>query len=272
MNHRVLARLLVGLLMAAPLCAPAGQDSRFHWPNGAKAAVSLAYDDALDSQLDNAIPALNRYGFHGSFYLTLANPSVRFRVQDWRDAARLGHELGNHTLFHSCSGSRPGREWVEPWNDLDSMPVEEVKQHILLANALLHAIDGREERTFTTPCGDLQASDGYYLDAVKSQFVAIKALFPEGVTPDMKTLDPYLVSVATPVNASGDELIAIVRAAAEQGSMANLTFHGVGGDYLAVSEEAHEQLLRYLAEHRDAYWVDTFLNIMRYVKAQRPPE
>lgn len=28
----------------------------FAWPEGWKAAVSLAYDDALDSQLDNAIP------------------------------------------------------------------------------------------------------------------------------------------------------------------------------------------------------------------------
>ena len=41
----------------------------FNWPNNKTAAVSLAYDDALDSQIDNAIPALKKYNFKGSFYL-----------------------------------------------------------------------------------------------------------------------------------------------------------------------------------------------------------
>ena len=39
----------------------------------ARAAVSLAYDDALDSQLDNAIPALDRHGLRATFYLTAGN-------------------------------------------------------------------------------------------------------------------------------------------------------------------------------------------------------
>jgi hypothetical protein len=134
---------------------------------------------------------------------------------------------------------------------------------------MLYAIDGREERTFTAPCGDLFASDEPYLDVVAGEFVAIKAA-PGGVTPDMRTLNPYAVGVDGPVGASGTELIAVVQAAAERGTMANLTFHGIGGDYLAVSAEAHEQLLLHLAEHPEIYWVDTFLNIMKHVKANHP--
>ena len=54
--------------------------------------------------------------------------------------------------------------------------------------------------------------------------------------------------------------------------MFNFTFHGIGGDYVTTSTQAHEQLLAYLAAHRDAYWTDTFLSIMIYVKAnQRRP-
>ncbi|MCU0989095.1 MAG: polysaccharide deacetylase family protein [Xanthomonadales bacterium] len=262
-------RLLATVLLAAPCLASAQQELPFRWPNGARAAVNLAYDDALDSQLDQAIPALERHGFRGSFYLTLANPSVRARLEDWRAAAGRGHELGNHTLFHACAKSLPQREWVSAWLDLDTITVDELKQHIVLANAMLHAIDGREERTFTAPCGDLYAAGEYYLDAVKDQFVAIKAR-AGGVTPDMRTLDPYLVGVDAPAGATGAELIETVRQAAALGTMANLTFHGVGGDYLAVSAEAHEELLRHLADNRDLYWVDTFLNIMQYVKASRP--
>ncbi len=43
----------------------------------------------------------------------------------------------------------------------------------------------------------------------------------------------------------------------------------VGGDYLSVSQQAHEELLNHLATHRSIYWTDTFINIMRYVKEAR---
>ena len=271
--QRPVSRALLGsFLLLVPPVTWAQKATAFPWPNGARAAVSLAYDDGLDSQLDHAIPALDRHGFRGSFYLTLASPAVRSRLGEWRAAAGRGHELGNHTLFHACSKSRPGREWVEPWNDLDRMTVEELRQHVILANTMLHAIDGRDERTFTTPCGDLYTADGHYLDALKPEFVAIKAGFSGAVPEDMAALDPYFVSVAVPVEVSGEELIAIVREAAERGTMANLTFHGVGGDHLAVSEQAHGELLRHLAENPGVYWVDTFLGIMQYVKANRPAE
>jgi len=46
------------------------------------------------------------------------------------------------------------------------------------------------------------------------------------------------------------------------GAMANITFHGIGGDYLSVSRQAHEELLTYLAANRDVYWTDTFITIM----------
>jgi peptidoglycan/xylan/chitin deacetylase (PgdA/CDA1 family) len=190
------------------------------------------------------------------------------RLKDWRTAASQGHELGNHTLFHPCSASRPDREWVEPQHDLDHIPVAELRERILLANSMLHAIDGQAERTFTAPCGDMEAAGEPYLASIRQEFVAIKA-YAGGVTPDMNQLDPWLVGVAVPVGLSGDQLIAIAREAAEKGTMANFTFHGIGGDHLSVSREAHEALLQYLDENRDVFWVDTFLNIMHYVKDQK---
>jgi len=243
----------------------ARDNAGFNWPNGARAAVNLAYDDALDSQLDHALPALDRYGFKGSFYPTLSSPVVRERLDEWRAAASRGHELGNHSLFHQCSASLPDRGWVKSYHDLDEITVDEMRENIELASTMLFAIDGRSERTFTVPCGDPEAGGQNYVDAVKPLFVAIKSM-AGGVTPDMKTLDPYAVGVVAPVGLTGEQLIAIAKEAAEEGTMANFTFHGVGGDYLSVSTEAHEQLLKHLAANPDVYWVDTFLNIMRYVK------
>ncbi|MFT3761365.1 MAG: polysaccharide deacetylase family protein [Pseudoxanthomonas sp.] len=264
-------KLCMALCLAALAATPAhaaDAGKPFAWPDGKKAAVSLAYDDALDSQLDNAIPALDRYGFKASFYLPLANAPVWKRLDEWRRAAQEGHELGNHTLFHQCAGSQPGRDWVEPQRDLDTTTAAQMKDQVLLANAMLRSIDGKDRRTFTAPCGDLLAHGENYIDLVAPDFVAIK-LVGGAVTPDMRTLDPAAVPVDAPVGVSGAELIAKVEEAARRGTMANFTFHGIGGDYLTVSAEAHEELLRYLAAHRDVYWVDTFVNLMDYVRGQQ---
>jgi peptidoglycan/xylan/chitin deacetylase (PgdA/CDA1 family) len=266
MTHRT-CLTLAALLLTAHTAHTAAADSSFHWPQGARAAVSLAYDDALDSQLDHAIPTLNKYGLKGSFYLQMSNPAVDKRMADWRRAAASGHELGNHSLFHQCSRKAPGHDWVQPQRDLDTTSAAQMQDQVLLANTMLYAIDGKRERTYTVPCGDVLAAGSDYLPGLRSGFVAIK-VSGAALTPSMQGLDRYAVGVAAPEGWSGAQLIAVVEQAAARGTMVNLTFHGIGGDYLTTSAQAHEELVRYLAEHRQLYWTDTFLNIMTYVKKQ----
>lgn len=256
-----------GALLACCHLAAAAAPA-FHWPAGARAAVSLAYDDALDSQLDKALPVLNRYGLKGSFYLPLSSPVLEQRMPAWRAAASRGHELGNHSLFHQCSGKLPNRAWVLAHRDLDTTSVDQMKDQVLAANTMLKAIDGKSGRTYTVPCGDTLAAGVDYLPAIAPSVVAIKVA-GAAVTPSMAALDPYAVTVMAPEGLSGKELIAIVEEAAAKGTMVNLTFHGIGGDYLVTSSEAHEELVRYLARHKRRFWTDTFVNIMRYVKKQK---
>lgn len=260
-----LKHLTLAFVCISNVCIATDNTTTFTWPHDIKAAVSLSYDDAVDSHLDNAIPALNKHKLKGTFYLSLSSNTIAKRLEDWRSAAKRGHELGNHTLFHQCSRALPNRTWVQPHHDLDKISVAQIQQEILLANSFLHAIDGKKERTFTTPCTDIMAADGNYLSSIKSEFVAIKSSIG-GIVPDMNTLDPYTVSVVTPSNVSGQLLIALVTAAAQKGTMVNITFHGIGGDHFSVSKEAHEELLQYLDDNRDIYWTDTFINIMKYVK------
>ena len=261
------AGVFAGMFAGSAMAAEPGP--AFAWPQGARAAVSLAYDDALDSQLDHAIPVLDKAGIKGSFYLQLSNPSVARRMAAWRAAAAGGHELGNHSLFHQCSRSQPGRDFVEPHRNLDTTSVEQMRDQVLLANTMLMAIDGRQERTFTTPCGDTVAGGRDYLAAVRGSFVAVKVVGGDGVIASMRTLDPLAVPVATPSGVTGAELIAVVRKAVQQGSMVNFTFHGIGGDYLSVSAQAHEELVRFLADNRQLIWTDTFLSIMQHVRREQ---
>lgn len=258
--------LLLGLVLW-PCITLAGDG--FAWPQGRKAAVSLAYDDALESHLDSAIPALDRHRLTGSFYLQMSRDTVWSRKEDWRAAARKGHELGNHTLFHQCSGRGAGREWVTPSQDLDATTLAQMVAQVELADTLLAQIDGRATpRSFTVPCGDRQAKDGDYVAAIADRFIGIKV--PGGaVVADMATLDPAAVPVLAPEGMSGAQLIALVEDAGRKGTMVNLTFHGIGGDYLRISNEAHDELLAWLDAHRDDYWVATFTEIMQWVRERR---
>ena len=226
-------------------------------------AISLSYDDALDSQLDNAVPALNHHGLTASFYLVLASPSVRRRLPDWRAVAAQGHELGNHTIHHPCSASKPDRDWVRSYYNIDTYLLDEIVDEITVANSFLHAIDGRDERTLTPPCGDVFASGENYLPAVRRLFVAIKGFESD---------NQAFASAWVPVGISGPDLIDRVNAEATRGTrLFNVIFHGIGGDYLAVSTEAHDQLLDFLAAQRESFWVDSYINIMKYASGHGAP-
>ena len=51
-------------------------------------------------------------------------------------------------------------------------------------NNILKAIDGKTERTFAYPCGDMKIHDTAYLDRLKNKFIAAR-----GVTPEMLPID-----------------------------------------------------------------------------------
>lgn len=251
-------RLLVPIccLFAATLANAEGVE----WPNGARAAVSLSYDDTLNSQLDNAVPALDKHGIKASFYLILSSEVLFERLDEWRKLAANGHELGNHTIYHPCSAAQPDREWVRPHNDMDRRTVEHMRDEVRVANTFLKAIDGRDERTLTPPCGDVNTRDGNYLEHIKDLVVATKG---------SENLPPGVVSYDLPSAVTGQQLIAIVEKAAERGGFANIIFHGVGGDHLAVSTQAHAELIAHLAANRATYWTDTYMNIMKHVLGKR---
>ena len=59
------------------------------WPDGAKVAVSLSFDDARLSQPDAGIPMLDSFGVKATFYL---NPGpMKERLEGWKKAVAAGH-------------------------------------------------------------------------------------------------------------------------------------------------------------------------------------
>ena len=254
-QHVFLVLLLI-LLTGKANCSDS-QDATT-WPGNKQFAISLSYDDALDSQLDNAVPQLTMYGYKASFYVYPASEPFQRRLSEWKLLAQQGHELGNHSLYHPCRGSLPNREWVEPHKDLDKYSIKRILLELDIANLMLNTIDGKNLRTYTIPCGDTQVTDGDYYGLLAERFLAVKG---EGVA------EGYAI-LYTPSNVSGEELINYVKSPPAGIRLINILFHGVGGDHLSVSSEAHQQLLAYLATNENIYWIDTYQNIMRHKKTK----
>src|SRR5207244_205031 len=82
------------------------------WQDDCHGAVSLTFDDGMTSQLQIAIPMLNDHSLRGTFYVNPRGDNWQERLEPWREAARTGHEIGNHTMAHPCT--RAFRETGEP--------------------------------------------------------------------------------------------------------------------------------------------------------------
>ncbi|MEJ2056054.1 MAG: polysaccharide deacetylase family protein, partial [Calditrichaceae bacterium] len=146
--------------------------------NNKRCAVSLTYDDALNVHLDIVQPALDSLGFKGTFYIPISFPGFRERLQDWKKLAANGNELGNHTLFHPCAGSYPGRDWVQPDYDLDGYTMKRFIDEVEVANTTLRAIDGRRTRTFAYTCGDTMIGDSSFVPKIKKYFAGARSVTP----------------------------------------------------------------------------------------------
>lgn len=232
---------------------------------GKTCAVSLTYDDALNVHLDNVVPLLDSLGLKGTFYLSGYFPAFRARVTDWKAVAAKGHELGNHTLFHPCTGKLPGREWVQPDYDLGNYTMQRLADEIKMANTLLEALDGKTKRSFAYPCGDTKIGDSSYVDKIRNDFAAARGVKSE--KPRINEIDLFNVGAYMINGQTGAELIALVKQAMQNNALIVFLFHGVGGEHsLNVSLNAHRELLLFLKQHEKDIWTAPFVDIAEYVR------
>ncbi len=234
------------------------------WHNK-KCAVVLTYDDAIGIQLDNALPALDSLELKATFYLSGFSEALSSRLPEWKAAAKNGHELGNHTLFHPCTGKIAGREWVAADYDLSNYTVRRMTDEIRLTNTLLKAIDGKKERTFAYPCGDTKIGDVSYLNGIKGDFAGARGVRAQMLK--IEQLDLYNVEAYGVNGESAEQLIGLVKNAMENNTLLVFIFHGVGGGHsLNVGLNEHSKLLHFLKQQEREVWVAPFIEVVKYAK------
>jgi peptidoglycan/xylan/chitin deacetylase (PgdA/CDA1 family) len=273
----------VGLIMAALglLAADAGPASRqmaaaqqeqadpaFKWPPGKRAAISLSFDDGRASQVDVGLGVLDASGVKATFYVVPG--AVADRREGWRRAVASGHEIGNHSLTHPCSGNFP---WARD-KALEQFTLAGIRRELEDANAGIAEALGVTPATFAYPCGQTFVGRGEgttsYVPVVSRLFIAGRGWLDEAPN------DPAVVDLAQVFGASMDdqtfeELRPLVEQTLERGGWLVLAGHDIGSapGRQVTRVDTLRALLTYAGDPGRGLWVDTVANVARHVRASR---
>lgn len=95
--------------------------------------VMLTYDDTDLDQYTVALPAMNKYGFKGVFFImtvSLGRPNYMSKDQV-KDLAHKGHTIGSHTWDHHNVKKYQGQDWVtqieKPTRQLEALTGKPIK-------------------------------------------------------------------------------------------------------------------------------------------------
>jgi peptidoglycan-N-acetylglucosamine deacetylase len=242
-----------------------------------KAIICLTYDDGLESQLTTAIPQLDSMGLKATFFLNAiqgSSPSDKIgqtpeAVLGWTNAAKNGHELGNHTLFHPC----PKNLGWDSTISIENYTIERITKEVSTQNTLLSLLDPkRKKRSFAFPCNNNLIRGKDYVKSIHDKGLVTFARGggdSNSVITDFTHLNTLMVpSWHVWTGTTLDQLISFAEKVKNAHGMGVYQLHGVGSQVFKISGETHRAFLEYLKAHPDDYWVTTFSEAMEYVTKQ----
>ncbi len=233
----------------------------YTWPNNARAAVSLTYDDGMDSQFENAVPALKKYNLKATFFPTGDYLMNDAHAGEWLEIIKDGNEIGCHTINHACNKSKKLSYSLQDYT-LQRMK-QELQDNIDRLKKLGY-VSGYY--VFAYPCGDTFVGDNdeSYIPLVKEKFLAARGVTWRHAYPD--AIEMTMIPCFAVNGKTGPEMIELAKEAEMTNSWAVFLFHGVGGDWIPTDAQAHEELLKYLSDNRDKYWIAPFGEVAKYIK------
>ncbi len=263
---RVFVRvLLFQLCLAAPSAIRAQTAAaEFAWPEGRRAAVSLSFDDARSSQVDTGLAVLDRLGAKATFYVVPAR--VEERLAGWKRLVASGHEIGNHSLRHPCTGNF---EWSRE-AALENYSLDEMRKELIESNRRLGEMLGVEPVSFAYPCGQTFVGRGQstrsYVPLIAELFLSGRGWLDE--TPNDPVFhDPAQVTGMSMDGMDFPEIRTLVETAREAGQWLVLAGHEMARSGRQTTRiEMLEQLIVYLQDPRNEIWFETVETVARYLK------
>ena len=240
----------------------------FQWPEGIETALSLSFDDGRPSQVENGFPLLEECGVRATFYV--CPDAVEARLEDWQALHAAGHEIGNHTVSHPCSGNF---DFCRD-NALEDYDLDGIEGEILACNARIQNNFGMRPQTFAYPCGQTFVGRGVavksYVPVVAKHFFAGRG-FPSEYHNAPAHCDLAQLNGVSLDQQRFEEILTRIDVARNDGGWLVLAGHDAG------PQDAHQvcrtDMLRALCDHardpKNRIWIDTVATIAQYVQGQR---
>lgn len=244
-----------------------GTRSEFRWPEGKKMAISFTFDDARLSQIDKGIPLLDKYGIKATFYVS-PNALLQ-RVDGWKKAVRNGHDIGNHSVVHPCSGNFL---WARN-KALEDYTLEKMRAELDSANRFIKEILGVTPVSFAYPCGQKYVGRGIY---AKSYIPLIAEMFESGRSwLDEAPNDPSFCDMSQLFGMELDgksftEVLKLIETAKGQGAWIIFAGHEMsdGGNQTSLLSTI-KAICKYATDPSNGIWIDNVHNIAEYVNSKR---
>lgn len=234
------------------------------WPEEKCCAISLSYDDAFESHWREVAPELEQRGFRGTFYTPIRSVFWEY-AEEWKQVAKNGHELGNHTVFHPCRRPTDGPTYgVFDRYDLSRYSLDEFRNEIEVANAFLKLVDGRSQRTYGNTCHNMTVGRD---DQEISITPVLQELFPAArgarrntlAATELETLNLHEIGCVS--SHSFADLKQSIDHAKQSGGWLVICLHDVADkeERLRIARSEHTALLDYLVQ--DSIWVAPVIDV-----------
>jgi peptidoglycan-N-acetylglucosamine deacetylase len=268
-NYRSLQPVIISVVLSLQVSVSAGQntDNVFKWPSGKRAAVSLTFDDARFSQVEGGTALLDEYKVKATFFVLPS--AVEQRLDGWRKATASGHEIGNHSLTHPCTGNFP---WSRK-NALEEYTLDKMRVQLKEANNRIQKLLGVVPEVFAYPCGQTFVGRGVetksYIPVVADLFTVGRGWLNEGPN------DPAFCDMAqiTGMEMDGknfEDILPLLENAKKNNQWIVLAGHEMGE---AGSQTTRLSMLRKLLEYAsdpaNELWIAPAGTVARYINDQR---
>lgn len=246
------------------------REKPFPWKDGKRCAVSLTFDDARRSQTSVGMTFLKEHNIRATFYI-LPN-ATRRRMELWKQMVSDGHEIGNHTMSHPCTGNAP----FSRRNALEEYTLERIEEELDEANKQITEMYGVPVLSFAYPCGNSFVGRGTevksYVPLIAKKFMTGRDWLGEN------TNDPWFCDMAQLQGVESDgktyeELLNWVQSAERTGRWLVFAGHEINyeGNQTTLVPEL-EKLFDYMNDEENGIWVDTVGNIAQHVLEVRETE
>jgi hypothetical protein len=241
----------------------------FQWPLGKRAALSLSFDDARVSQIDTGLALLDKHGVKVTFFVVPR--AVERRLEGWKKAVAEGHEIGNHSLTHPCTGNYAAAAMRN--NPLEDYSLQMMAQQLDGANAEIQRLLGVKAVDFSYPCGLKFVGRGLdvrsYVPLVAERFLVGRGYLDEAAN------DPAFCDLAQAMGTSFDnmdfeQMKQLVDKAAQEGRWVISVGHEIGTRGLQRTDShGLETLCEYAKDPANGIWLGTVKEIATYIQKQR---